>query len=417
MKDDNTVALSELREIFDEIALKQARGFESQLKGIKSVLVGNQRSLDGMRALTAAKAQASKAQTPPTKTLIRSIVVRLCAVAYGSPDIEEVSDSLYGPSAPNLMNCIRDANSFMRTKAVTNPAQTTVAGWAAELVNPGVYAGLLASLSPLSIYASLGRRGITASLAGVGSLRFPARTAPGSLPSPFVGEGQPVPVRALSLNGGGLLVGHKAGAISWFTKEMSRSSTPSIEAIVRQGLSDDIGLSIDSYLISNAAATFYQPAGLLNGVTPITASTATGAEAAAADLSALAAAIQPSPVQPVFLMNGAQAVSAGLLVPGIGNVVDVLTSDVIPAKEIICLDAADFVSAADDGEISVADGSTFVPRDDPVPVSQGASGAGADTAQHVSLWQLDCIGVRVLETASWAMRRAGRIAYVEDVSW
>ena len=61
--------------------------------------------------------------------------------------------------------------------------------------------------------------------------------------------------------------------ISTFSEEMATYGMPSIEGIIRQAMSDDTGIALDSYLIDNVAASAgVRPAGLLNGVTPITAS-------------------------------------------------------------------------------------------------------------------------------------------------
>ena len=85
----------------------------------------------------------------------------------------------------------------------------------------------------------------------------------------------------------------------------------SIEQIIRQAMSDDTSAALDSYLIDNvAASTGVRPAGLLNGVTPITASAAsTPAAKMVADLNALAAAIEAAGGgrNIIYIMNPAQA--------------------------------------------------------------------------------------------------------------
>lgn len=371
----------------------------------KALAVANRRQIDS----------GAKRRSSPRAILIKSLTARLMALALKNGEPDQLAEQLYG--AGKIVEATRDPVGWLR-KAVTNPAMTSVPDWAGTLSNQGVYGGLLATLAPASVYAALKTRGISVNLAGVGSLRFSARAVPGSVPNCFIGEGQPIPVRQLSFLQGAVLVGHKAASISLFTGELAKASTPSAEAIIGQALAEDIGISVDTALLGNAAGTVTQPPGLLNGVTPLTPSAATDpAQAASADMAALAAAINPAAAALTFIMNSVQAANAAMLVPGFGAV-DVIASDIVPAKTVIAVDAADFVSSVDDGEVRVENDATVISRDDPLPVSTGASGTDAVTASpHQSLWQMDLLGIRIVEDISWAMRRAGRVASVANVKW
>jgi hypothetical protein len=79
--------------------------------------------------------------------------------------------------------------------------------------------------------------------------------------------------------------------ISAFSEEIAEWSTPSIEALVRQTMADDTSGLLDQRLLDNVAGSATRPPGLLNGVTPLTATTGGGFAALSADLSALAEAI------------------------------------------------------------------------------------------------------------------------------
>src|ERR1700755_2362399 len=132
-------------------------------------------------------------------------------------------------------------------KAVTNPAQTTVAGWAAELVETAV-ADFIETLTPASVWARLSGMGVRFSFAGK-LIKVPRRVGPGTggpgdLRGAFVGEGAPIPVRRgqfASIT----LSPHKMGVISTFTREMAAYSTPSIEGLIRDGISEDTAIAID----------------------------------------------------------------------------------------------------------------------------------------------------------------------------
>jgi hypothetical protein len=82
-------------------------------------------------------------------------------------------------------------------------------------------------------------------------------------------------------------------------------------------MSDDTSIALDTYLIDAVAASAgVRPAGLLNGVTPITASVLTPASAAmVADLKALVGALITAGGgrKVVFIVNPAQAISMGVV--------------------------------------------------------------------------------------------------------
>ena len=145
---------------------------------------------------------------------------------------------------------------------------------------------------------------------------------------------------------------------------------PSIEGIIRQAMSDDTGIALDSYLIDNVAASAgIRPAGLLNGVTPITASVGNAGNRPAmiADLKALVGAITAAggggrgPI--AILCNPAQALvvefcanddrrflilrTRGRLLSKF-SVCDLSVSATVRPAKLIAVDAADFATALGD---------------------------------------------------------------------
>ena len=80
-------------------------------------------------------------------------------------------------------------------------------------------------------------------------------------------------------------------AVLW-SEELVFSTPLSVENLVRDALQHDLGAISKSTLLNSNAATSVRPAGLFNGATAVTASTATSpSEAMAADLGALAGAV------------------------------------------------------------------------------------------------------------------------------
>jgi HK97 family phage prohead protease/HK97 family phage major capsid protein len=157
-------------------------------------------------------------------------------------------------------------------RAAVNPAMTTVAGWAAELVQTA-NAGFLDRLVAESIYGPLSGMGARYDLGRNGSLKIPVRASTPRAAGAWVGEGAPKPVKRIGL-GQVTLTPHKLAVITTFTEEIAMSSIPAIEGLLRQAMADDTAEALDGFLIDNVAASATRPAGLLNGVAPITASAA-----------------------------------------------------------------------------------------------------------------------------------------------
>ncbi len=383
------------------LAVDKLATVEKKVAEAKELSVSLRRSMDLM-----AKGPG-KAPMSPRQVLVRSAHCKLIAFARKA-DPQEVVSEIYN-GATRVADAIR--NPAAVTKGVTNPAMTSVPGWATELAAPGNYAGTLASLAPSSVYAQLSARGISIDLSGMGSMRFPDRVPPDTVPDCFVGEGQPIPVRSLNFRLNGRLVPFKCGVISPYTGELWKYSLPAAEAAISQGLNDDISVSIDARLLSDAAGDASHPAGLLNGAIEVTASINTDlASAAVEDITALAAIIQPSALRLAFIASAKEAVALSLMFPG--NAADIITTDALPPGEVIALDASDFVALSNgDGSISVVEDSTVLSDD--APASADLMGGQAVT----SFWQHNLFGIRVLETVSWSMRRPGRVAFLEGATW
>lgn len=184
-------------------------------------------------------------------------------------------------------------------KAVTNPAATTVAGWAAELVETAID-DFIQTLVPISVYARLSGMGIRFTFGRNGVLKIPRRNrvknGAGDLRGAFVGEGQPIPVRRGSV-GSISLTPHKMGVISDYTREMAAHSTPAIEGLIREGIVEDTADAIDTALLDAVAGDTVRPAGLLNGVSGIAGTAGGGIAAMTADIAAI--------LQPFITANAA----------------------------------------------------------------------------------------------------------------
>jgi HK97 family phage prohead protease len=321
-------------------------------------------------------------------------------------------------------------------RAAVNPAMTTVATWAAELVQTS-NVDYLDRLIPNFIFPQLKAMGVSYTFGNNGVLKIPVRAATPTLAGAWTAEGGAKPVKRASFSTVSLTP-TKLSIISTFSEEMATYGMPSIEGIIRQAMSDDTGIALDTYLIDNVAASAgVRPAGLLNGVTPITASAATPATAAMiADLKALVAAITAAggggrgPI--AILLNPAQALALGFAQTTTGDFVfstaeqaaskfgvRFIVSNTVTAGRVIAVDAADFATALGDvPRFAVSTEATLHEEDTtPLALATGAQGSGVVASPMRSLFQTDAVAIRMSLYVSWVMRRASMVQTIAAVTW
>jgi hypothetical protein len=181
----------------------------------------------------------------------------------------------------------RDRTLDTIVRSAANPAMTSQTGWAQELAH--VSLAFLEVLRPMSAGADLLQRGLTLTFDGFNTVTLPSIT---TTTARFVSQGAAIAVPTLPTVPGVTMTSCKLASISEVTREMMESSNA--ESIITQALIDSAAIGLDAALFSSAAAvadTF--PAGILNGLTPITASTdAIPSEAMADDVCNLVGGIK-----------------------------------------------------------------------------------------------------------------------------
>jgi len=356
----------------------------------------------------------------PREHIIRAMAVHFIAKMQGKQLADVLRERYPGDEGTDIV-----------LRAAVAPAQTTVAGWAAELVGTAI-ADFLNQLPIMAIYPRLAAKGPRFTFGRNGVIKVPGRSATPSINGSFVGEGQPIPVRKLGLSAI-TLTPKKMGVISEFTREMGLHSTPSIEGVVRQAINDDTAVAIDTVLIDATAADTIRPAGLRNGVSGLTPSAATTRiDKIIADISALMAPIVAARGgrDLVLLCNPAQKLAMSWAVTPNGQFVfsdqgelasrgiTVISSTTVPATMLIMIDAADFASVTGDApEFDVSDVAT-IHEEDTTPLPIGTVGSPATVAAPTrSLWQTASIGIRMLLDMNWSMRRTGMVTWMTGVTW
>jgi HK97 family phage prohead protease len=345
-----------------------------------------------------------------------------------------------GPERPPLERALRerygnDEATGVVLRAAVNPAQTGVAGWASELVQTS-NVGFLDRLIPNFIYPTLSGRGSKYTFGPTaGHIKIPTRTTSQTLAGAWVAEAAPKPVKRLSFSSI-TLEPYKLAVISTFSEEMAMYSTPAIEGIIRQAMSSDTGIALDSYLIDAVAASAgVRPAGLLNGVTPLTATASgTATEKMIADFKQLLGALTAAGsdgTNIVVLVNPAQALSMNFAMTTTGDFlfggtdgagqrfgVSIITSATVAAGRVIAIDADEFATATGDTPRFAVSNEATLHEEDTTPLAIGTTGAPATVAAPArSLFQTDSIAIRLSLHVSWAMRRTGMVQTIASVGW
>lgn len=436
---DTQTSLVTLRDQLQAITNESDQPDESQQAQIDQLSLQidtTQASLDAMvkaegalAARTTLPATAREQRQPlliaPKKCEPRDHIVRAMSVHFIAKMTGAPIDAVLRERYPG------DEGTGIVLKAAVAPANTTVAGWAAELVNTAI-ADFLNQLAIVSIYPRLAAKGPRFTFGRNGVIKVPGRSATPKVNGSFVGEGQPIPVRKLGL-AAITLTPKKMAVISEFTREMGLHSTPAIEGVIRQAMNEDTAEAIDTVLIDATAADIIRPAGLRNGVSGLTPSTATTRfDKIVADIQALMAPIIAARGgrDLVLLCNPAQSLAMDWAVAPNGTFVfadsgapalrsiTVIASTTVPATMLIMVDAADFASVTGDTpEFDVSDVAT-IHEEDTTPLAIGTAGAPATVAAPTrSLWQTASIGIRMLLDMNWSMRRTGMVSWMTGVTW
>ena len=341
-------------------------------------------------------------------------------------------------------------------RTATGVADTTTAGWAAQLVRTETRA-LFAELQPLSAWASLASLGLAAAFAGAASVVVPQLNVGNAVDGGWVAEGGAIPVVKGSVSTKRLLRYKLAGIVP-ITMELQRTSDPDAVETMRQLLRNFLANLLDSSMLDSAAAVpGVRPAGLLFGVTPTAGATGGGVAALTADLKTLVAAFVAGGFDPrrmALVVNPVQWAALATMVDGQGRfAVDmgsgqvqtfpVITSAFQPAGEVTAVATSHFATASDaieldeseDGTLVMANADGTAPThagdaplggglgtpqqvvpDGGIPVA-GGSGASIAGITAMSLWQTWSLGVRLVMPASFGTTKAGAVQALTGVTW
>jgi hypothetical protein len=364
-----------------------------------------------------------KKKIDPSDYVFRAAAAGLRAQATQVP-VERIIRETYG----------NDEATQIITRAAVLPAQTTVSGYAAELVNVG-FGAFMDRLLAKSIYQPLSAAGARYDLGRNGTLKIPYRATTPTASGTWIGEGLPKPVRKIGLSTV-TLTPHKISCITAYTEEMAMSSVPAVEGLLRKAMADDTQASLDGFLIDAVAESAIRPAGLLVGVTPITASAATTSlEKIIVDINALIAPMEAAGAggNVVLIMNPAQARKMNGAMTTTGNyaftspeaaaarfgVKQIIESITVAAGRVIAVDADWFATATGDApRFAVsADATLHMEDTTPLALGSGVQGSGVLAVPQQSMFQTDSIAIRLSVFVTWAMVRTAMVQTIAAVTW
>jgi len=301
-------------------------------------------------------------------------------------------------------------------KAAVAPGTTTDATWAAPLVNPTLVSDFLELLRAATVVDRI------VNLRKVPfNCKVPSQTAGGTYG--WVGEMKPKPVTKLAFTADSLGINKVAGIIV-LTDELVRLSNPSAEDLARKDMIAGIAAFIDQQFLDPAVAAVagVNPGSITNGAPTAAATTNPLADImglinhfATNNIPVDGLAIVMSPSNALSLsfrttLDGSP-VFPGLTMDG-GNYkgIQFITSNVA-GTNVVALQPQ-YVLMADEGGVTIDASREASLQMDSAP----ASPADATTVM-VSLWQMNCVGLRAERFITWKRANANAVKYLTAAAY
>jgi HK97 family phage major capsid protein len=301
-------------------------------------------------------------------------------------------------------------------KAAIAPGTITDATWAGPLVNQTIVNDFLELLRPATVLGKIpGLRTVPF------NCKIPSQTAGGTYG--WVGEAKPKPVTKLTFSAETLAIAKAAGIIV-LTEELVRLSNPSAEALVRQDMIAGIAQFLDQQFLDPAVAAVagVNPASITNG-----AATAVATTNPLADIMGLINHFVTNNIAVegvTFVMSPANALSLSFRTnldgspefPGIGigggtyRGLNFVTSGTA-GTNVIALQPA-LVLYADEGGVTV-DAS----REASIQMDSAPASPADATTVLVSLWQMNCVGLRAERFVNWKRVGTNSVKYLTAAAW
>jgi len=183
-------------------------------------------------------------------------------------------------------------------------------------------------------------------------------------------------------------------------------------------MEDGVGRALDATVFSSSASTATAPAGILNGVSALTATAGGGLDALSSDLAKLAGAIHAAGGgrNLAVFAAPAQATAISVLAPQSGLVV--VTAPSLAAGTVIMVDLDAFASGfSGDPVVDVARDATLQMDDAPADTLSATGSPNTVQAPIRSTFQTATWSLRVILRAAYAVRLPGAVQYITGATF
>jgi hypothetical protein len=299
-------------------------------------------------------------------------------------------------------------------RSATSSADLTSTGWAHELAGVAIY-DLIQSVTSLSAAADVITRALKLNMDHIAEMRVPGRTPVAAAAGMWVSEELPAPARQLSFSNTAVLRPRKLSVAYAYTREMAESSN--IEAVVRQTLSETVGLALDLQMFSATAGDASKPPGLLAGVSPLTPTAGGGSNAIYGDLKNLfgALAAQGAGKNAVIVCAVPEAVTLKATV-GPKFDYDIIASTALAAGTVVVLEVASLVSGFSSVPEFRVSRTAIYHAEDTAPTDI-TGGTPSPAVPVRSAFQTDSVLLKMDLFAAWGLRATGHAQFITGATW
>lgn len=337
-----------------------------------------------------------------------------------------VADHIF-PSSDKILTATKVITAKTATPNLTTQAAAMllhdVVQFHEALAPVSAFSAILTNPAAATVPPAANRTASAASIGGIGGA--------------WIGEGGRIPLMRGTLASTPVPTG-KAATMIALTNDVLGQSPSALEAWLTRALRRAIAKMCDVAILSaDAAVPTIRPAGLLEGVTPLTPTT-TPQEDVAALLAALSGG---KPAAPIIITHPATLVRLLIAWPNLAPQADgsyrlgaavFVTSEAVATDEVIAVDAAAIAISAGMIQITKSTDAVLVAADadgtapsvsDSAPpgivqdASTGSSITAPDGANIISLFQCDCFALRVIGLMGWAPLASDAAAIVTGIAW
>ena len=337
-------------------------------------------------------------------------MARMLAGIVLAPYLREDPEDLVVKTWPH------DVQAELLTRAAVSP--NTTANTPGLLVT--TTGSFLQAMAPQSAASRLFDLALQLDFTGVHQFVVPYPTL---LPMPiFVGEG--LPMAMVTAPVGSALVGPTKKILlgTALTNELEFSTPENASVIIGRILSDHVSRNLDHYVFDDVAADALRPAGLLYGVTPITATPAAGSplEAMTNDIANIGKAIATAGgnvESMVIVASASQAVTLRMLTSS-NFTTPVFASGALPDGTVVGVDAGAIATGYSDvPQVETSKQATaHMEGVSPLPISTPGT-PNVVAAPTRSAWQTDTLFLKVRMNCAWAPLLPGAVQVVEGTTW